>query len=118
MIAFSCSVFNPGRSSTCASGSCVRSRSRPSCAMRSVISILIASVVACTCVIPVFSPRLALKAYLAQAQFYFIHRLYEISLFEEAEVSNAEDFACHVVLPTREHHVVLLTKLLEQSFCV
>src|SRR5712692_162863 len=90
----------------------------PSCAMRSVMSILIACAASlCASAINPLS-SLTVKTELPQALLQQIHRLYQVDLLEEAEVPHTDQLAFQVFLPTTKDNAVLLTQLLKQGLYI
>src|SRR2546425_8556179 len=116
---FSCSGLRPRCTSICASGSCERRRSIPSCAMRSAISILISSATfPCSTPIVPRSSHLCFKTESSQAHLHFIHCLYQVYFLEEAEMPHAENLSFQVLLSSTKDDVILLAQGVEESLGV
>src|SRR5712692_8487141 len=111
----SCSGLKSRRMSMCASGSCERKRSMPSCAMRSAIRILISSAtLPCSSSIVPGSSLLRFKTKREQAYLHRIHGLNQVHFLEEAEMSHAEYLALQVLLSAAKDNVILFTQCVQQ----
>src|SRR5690349_3104036 len=101
----------------CASGSCERRRSMPSCAMRSAISILISSSTwPCSSSIVACSSLLGVKTERAQAHLHCIHGLDQVHFLEETKMPDSENLPLQVLLTAGKDHVILFAQHLQQRF--